>query len=82
MYVWNGPAIVQKFTGAGTLLSQFGSFGSGDGQSKGCRDMATDDHGNLFVLDERLSRVSKFGAAVTPTIRATWGGLKTRYREP
>jgi tripartite motif-containing protein 71 len=41
--------------------SNFGSFGSADGELKAPADVVTDSQGNLFVLDRGNSRIEKFG---------------------
>ncbi len=52
---------IQKFTGAGTYLTQWGSNGSGDGQFLGPVAVATDAAGNVYVTDNQ--RVQKFTGA-------------------
>ena len=70
----------QKFTTEGTLLAQWGSFGSGDGQFNDPRGVAVDAAGNIYVVDSVNQRVQKFGYLPTPAKRTTWGGLKQIYR--
>lgn len=71
---------VQVFTSSGTYLAQFGSFGTGDGQLDNPFGVALDSAGDVYVLDSQNARVEKFSAAVTPTVRTSWGAVKARFR--
>jgi DNA-binding beta-propeller fold protein YncE len=71
---------IQKFTGSGTYLTQWGSFGAGEGQFSSPYCVATDDAGDVYVADYSNSRVQKFGPLPTPTKSASWGQLKYLYR--
>ena len=53
---------VQKFNSKGEYLTQFGSFGSGNGQLHYPRDIAIDATGNLWVVDSYNDRVQKFNS--------------------
>lgn len=52
---------VQVFTAVGTFIRQFGSFGNGAGQFVLPYDLGVDAKGNVYVLDDELMRLSKFG---------------------
>jgi outer membrane protein assembly factor BamB len=52
---------VQVFTAAGDFVRQFGSFGNGDGQFVLPGDLSADAKGNVYVIDDELMRLSKFG---------------------
>jgi outer membrane protein assembly factor BamB len=52
---------VQVFTADGSFVRQFGSFGSGAGQFILPFDLGADAKGNVYVLDDELMRLSKFG---------------------
>jgi hypothetical protein len=54
---------IQKFTDTGTYLTQWGSFGSGNGQFNSASGVATDAAGNIYVTDIVNNRVQKFGSA-------------------
>jgi len=71
---------VQKFTGVGGYLTQWGTSGSGDGQFFYPYSVATDAAGNVYVTEIGNNRVQKFGTAPTPTISTSWGRIKTLYR--
>ena len=72
---------VQKFTSSGAYITQWGSFGSGNGQFHTPMGVATDAAGNIFVADARNYRIQKFGPDPTPTTSSTWGRLKSLYRK-
>ena len=72
---------IQKFTSTGTYLTQWGSFGSGDGQFNTPVGVATDAAGDIYVTDNVNCRVQKFGSLPTPATPATWGRLKATYRD-
>ena len=43
---------VQKFTSDGSLLTQWGSFGTGNGQFGQPQGIAVDSVGNVFVIEQ------------------------------
>jgi DNA-binding beta-propeller fold protein YncE len=51
---------VRRFTNGGSLLGQWGSNGTGDGQFGRPADIATDAAGNVYVTEETNDRVQKF----------------------
>lgn len=51
---------VQIFTASGDYVSQFGSFGSGDGQFNLPISLAVDSSGNIHVLERGNGRIQKF----------------------
>lgn len=53
---------ILKFSSTGTLLTQFGSQGTGNGQFNWPEGIALDDSGNIYVTDYRENRVQKFDA--------------------
>lgn len=65
VYVCNaGPsANIQKFRSDGTLLAQWGSYGTGNGQFSPPYGLCVDVTGNVYVADYGGNRVVKF---VTP----------------
>ena len=76
---WEGKRI-QKFTGAGTYLTQWGSFGSGDGEFKYPYGVAVNAAGEVYVADFENYRIQKFRSAPTPAKSTTWGHIKSLYR--
>lgn len=52
---------VQVFTADGTFVRQFGSFGEADGQFVLPFDLGVDAAGNVYVSDDALGHLSKFG---------------------
>jgi 6-bladed beta-propeller len=49
----SGNARIQVFTPEGRFVRQFGTFGEGSGQFAFASDLAVDDAGNVYVLDDR-----------------------------
>ncbi|WP_346865908.1 SMP-30/gluconolactonase/LRE family protein, partial [Methanocalculus sp. MSAO_Arc2] len=70
---WNDR--IQKFTGDGTFITKWGSFGTGDGQFLGPTGIAVDAAGNVYVADTYNDRIQKF----TPdgTFITKWGSYGT-----
>jgi DNA-binding beta-propeller fold protein YncE len=54
---------VEVFRPDGTYLSQFGSFGIGDGRFGSLSEIVVGRDGSVFVLDESSNRISKFSGA-------------------
>ena len=52
---------VQVFAADGTFVRQFGSFGEAEGQFIKPFDLGADAAGNVYVSDDALARLSKFG---------------------
>ena len=50
-----------------TYLTQWGSYGSGNGQFNGPTGIAVDGSGNVYVADQANNRVEKFGDQVSVT---------------
>ena len=70
-----------KFTTGGAFVanSDWGSFGTADGQFKSARSIAVDSSGVIYVADNPVSgfggRIQKFnGSVAPPTWIASWGG--------
>jgi streptogramin lyase len=51
---------IQKFDSSGSYLTQWGSFGSGNGQFDQPFDVAADTAGNIYVADTNNHRIQKF----------------------
>jgi hypothetical protein len=62
---------IQKFSGAGTYINQWGSFGSGNGQFSDPTSVATDAAGCVYVADAGNHRIQKFTGA--GAFIARWG---------
>lgn len=60
MYVANGYRVL-KFDASGSVVAEFGSSGTGDGQFTYARDVAIDASGNIFVSDDQ--RIQKFNSS-------------------
>ena len=71
---------IQKFTSAGTYLTQLGGPGHEDGQFNEPEGVGTDAAGNVYVADAYNNRIQMFGSSPTPVNSVTWGSLKSRYR--
>jgi outer membrane protein assembly factor BamB len=69
VYVADGSnARVQVFSPDGKYMSQFGSFGTGDGQFGSVSEIATSPDGSIYVLDGDTNQISKF----TPDRKFVW----------
>ncbi len=66
---------VQKFSGTGTFILKWGTFGSGNGQFNTADDVAFDTAGNAYVVDKNNDRIQKFSN--TGTFLAAWGTAGT-----
>jgi DNA-binding beta-propeller fold protein YncE len=62
---------VQKFTGTGGYLAQWGSLGSDDGQFNEPLAVTTDANGDVYVVNLGNSRVQMFSE--TGAYLAQWG---------
>jgi len=51
---------VQKFDSDGNYLTEWGSYGTGDGEFRSLRGLAVDSSGNVYVVDWNNVRVQKF----------------------
>jgi hypothetical protein len=63
---------IQKFDSAGNLLTQWGTWGTGDGQFDRPSGITIDSSGNVYVVDSWNHRIQKFrqnGTIVTPGIK-------------
>jgi DNA-binding beta-propeller fold protein YncE len=72
---------VVMFSPAGNLLTQWGTFGNGDGEFNvpGAIDVGPD--GTLYVLEVDGNRVQRFGELPVPANATTWGKVKADYRK-
>jgi len=86
LYVTSGAARVYKYSNTGDVLTQWGSFGSGDGQFRDPTGIGVDQAGNVFVADpgygwtSNLGRIQMFSPAATAVGTTSWGTIKARYR--
>jgi len=73
---YNGyGAGVGKFTSDGTFVTQWGSFGTGNGQFYYPNGITVDGSGNVYVADTHNSRVQKFSSG--GTYLTHWGSNGT-----
>ena len=64
---------VKKFSSTGAFITQWGSFGSGDGQFREPTAVATDPAGNVYVADSGNHRIQKFSS--TGAFVTKWGSF-------
>ena len=85
VYVANGGpgSNLQKFRSDGSLVAQWGSYGSGNGQFAPPYGLAVDPTGNVYVCDYGGSRIVKFAAPPAVLLVSDVGndqGRQTRLR--
>ncbi len=51
---------ILKYAGSGELVTQWGSYGTGEGQFRAPWDVAVDPSGNVYVADINNRRIQKF----------------------
>ncbi len=73
----SGNNRVQKFTSTGVYLTEWGAFGTGDGQFTGYLTVAVDDSNNIYVADFLSERVQKFTDVGVYLMQ--WGGPSTGF---
>jgi hypothetical protein len=79
----NGNHRIQKFTGTGVFIMQWGSQGSGNGQFQAPAGVGCDASGDVYVADTGNSRIEKFtgngiylgqwNAGGTTSLSQPWG---------
>src|SRR2546426_6818353 len=83
-YVVNqGGQKIQQFTSLGMLITEWGTYGTGDGEFRFPYGIAADQDGNLYVTDRENYRIQKFSSA--GTYLAQWGSQGTgdgQFLEP
>lgn len=79
VYVSDSRYRVQLFSSDGAFVGRWGSEGNGDGQFRSPVDISIGPDGAVYVLDFQ-GIIQKFAGGITPTVRQTWGRLKSRYR--
>jgi DNA-binding beta-propeller fold protein YncE len=67
-------ARIQKFDASGTLLTTWGSRGSGNGQFSNPGGVATDGSGNVYIADTGNDRIQKFEAS--GAFLTSWGSAR------
>lgn len=71
---------VAKYTENGAPLLTWGTCGSGNGQFNLAGQIAIGPGDEIYVVSYYDNDVQKFGSALTPVTRTTWGRLKAGYR--
>ena len=66
---------IQKFDSSGTYLTQWGSYGTGNGQFNTPSGVAADGSGNIYVADSDNQRIQVFDN--TGIFKGTWGSPGT-----
>ncbi|KKR06865.1 MAG: NHL repeat containing protein [Candidatus Peregrinibacteria bacterium GW2011_GWC2_39_14] len=76
---------VQKFDSNGTYITQWGSYGSGDGQFDSPAGIDIDSSGNVYVVDSGNYRIQKFtstGEFITKWGTRGWTGVDGEFEMP
>ncbi len=74
---------IQKFTGSGTFLTQWGSYGNGDGQFRQPHGVAVDASGDVYVADTGNHRIQKFtGTGAYLTQWGSYGSGNGQFSQP
>jgi len=71
---------IQKFTSSGAYICSFGGVGTAMGQMDVPSDISIDPNGDLYVCEYANNRIQVFTFGAVPTMRSTWGSVKTQYR--
>lgn len=64
---------IDKFNASGTLIKQWGTYGTDNGQFNNPKYISTDGSNNLYVSDNMNDRVQKFTSSGTYITQ--WGGI-------
>ncbi len=59
----SGDNLIQKFDSNGNFISQFGEYGTADGQTDYPTGLKIDSNDNVYVLDTNNRRVQKFSSS-------------------
>lgn len=70
---------ISQFTGEGAFVTRWGSNGTAPGQFS-YASIAVGPSGDIYIADTGNSRVQRFGHLPVPTVRSSWGRLKSIYR--
>ena len=71
---------IQVFDTMGQYLYEWGTQGDGPYQFNRPYKLDFDALGNLYVPDAGNRRIYKYGPGPVPTLRSSWGSIKSRYR--
>lgn len=71
---------VQKVDRNGLPLTTWGTFGYANGQFYNDWCVLPTSDGHIWVGDSYNYRLQVFGFLPTPTVKSTWGSVKTRFR--
>jgi hypothetical protein len=65
---------------APTYITQWGTYGTGNGQLDFPQGVATDNVGRYYVSDWGNNRIQVYGSGVVPAQSTSWGRIKSLYR--
>ena len=70
---------VEEFSSSGALLTQFGTYGTGNGQFEFPTGLAFDGSGNLWVADAYGRRLEEFQVVPEPSSAALLGAAAAGF---
>ena len=65
---------------APAYITQWGTYGTANGQFDRHFGVAVDGSGNVYVADTYNQRIQVFGSLPMPTRSTSWGRIKALYR--
>jgi hypothetical protein len=71
---------VQLFSGSGTFLTMWGSFGTSDGEFDHVMGVTIDFRNDVYVCDYQGCRIQKFAYGPTNVEPSSWARIKAGYR--
>lgn len=71
----SGNRLIQKLTQYGSLMTQWGGYGTGNGQFESPSGISADGYGYIYVSDSQANRIQKFDSS--GNYLSQWGAYGT-----